>query len=96
MFDSVVRILFDVRYVLGFRRNLISLGTLDDVGYTYKSRNGRIFICKGSLVVIKEVKKFGIYSLIGETNFEPVDLVSKHHDSMLWHKRIGEISEKDL
>ena len=35
MFDSIVRTLCDVRYVLEVEKNLISLGTLDSNGYFY-------------------------------------------------------------
>ena len=35
MFDGVVRVLSNVRHVLDLRKNLISLGVLDDLGYSY-------------------------------------------------------------
>ena len=37
MFDSVIRTLCDVRYVPDLRKNMISLGTLDNNGFNYKS-----------------------------------------------------------
>ena len=40
MFDGVVRTLCDVRHVLDLRKNLISLGTLDCNGFSYKSTSG--------------------------------------------------------
>ena len=36
MFDGVVRVLSNVRHVLDLRKNLISLGVLDDLGYTHQ------------------------------------------------------------
>ena len=39
VFDGVVRTLCDVRHVLDLRKNLISLGTLDCNGFSYKSTN---------------------------------------------------------
>lgn len=35
MVDGVVRVLSDVRLVLGLRKNLIYLGVLESMGYAY-------------------------------------------------------------
>lgn len=40
MFDGLIRTWCDVRHVPDLRNNLISLGTLDDNGFKYKSVNG--------------------------------------------------------
>ena len=40
MFDGIVGMLCDVRHVLDLRKNLITLGTLDDNGFSYKTANG--------------------------------------------------------
>jgi hypothetical protein len=40
MFDGVVKMLCDVRYVPEVEKNMISLGTLDSNGYGYKSEGG--------------------------------------------------------
>ena len=53
MFDGVVRFLSNVRRVLDLRKNLISLGVLDDLGYSYSSNGGIMKITKGTLMVIK-------------------------------------------
>ena len=53
MFDGVVRFLSNVRHVLDLRKNLISLGVLDDLGYSYSSNGGIMKITKGTLMVIK-------------------------------------------
>jgi hypothetical protein len=37
MFDGVVRVFGDVRHIPNLRKNLISLGVLDDLGYSYSS-----------------------------------------------------------
>jgi hypothetical protein len=38
MFDGVVRVLGDVRHVLNLIKKFISLGVLDDLGYSYSSK----------------------------------------------------------
>lgn len=53
MHDGVVRKLENVRYIPKLRKNLISLGTLDKAGYRYSSKEGRLKVIKGSLVVMK-------------------------------------------
>ena len=53
MFDGVVRILCDVRYIPNLRKNLISLGTLDHNGFNFKSEGGVLKVSKVVMTVIK-------------------------------------------
>ena len=53
MFDGVVRTLCDVRPILDLRKNMISLGTLDCNGFSYKSTNGVMKVSKGAMRVMK-------------------------------------------
>lgn len=39
MFDEVVRTLTNVRYVLELKKNLLSLGTLDSLDYSYSTKD---------------------------------------------------------
>ncbi|PKI58943.1 hypothetical protein CRG98_020689 [Punica granatum] len=48
-----VILLGDVKHVPGLKKNLISLGTVDKLGYKYRCRGGVVGILKGALVVIK-------------------------------------------
>ncbi|GJX81251.1 hypothetical protein Tco_0329400 [Tanacetum coccineum] len=57
-------ILEDVRYVLGLRRSLISLGTLKKEGYTMKMQMGRIKVIKGCQGMMTGIeKKNCVYTL---------------------------------
>ena len=56
MFDGVVRVLSNVRHVPDLRKNLISLGVSDDLGYSYSSKGGIMKITKGALMVMKGQK----------------------------------------
>ena len=67
MFDGVVRVLSIVRNVPDLRKILISLGVLDDLGYSYSSKGGIIKITKGALMVMKGQKVSTLYRLIGNT-----------------------------
>ena len=51
--DGVERMLQQVRCIPGLKRNLISLGTLDTNGYTYKAFGAILKVTKGCLVVMK-------------------------------------------
>ena len=68
MFDGIVRTLCDVRHVLDLRKNLITLGTLDGNGFSYKTANGVMKVSKGVLIVMKGQKLArNIYKLMGTT-----------------------------
>ena len=67
MFDEVVRVLSNVKYVLDLRKNLILLGLLDDLSYSYSSNGGIMKITKGALMVMKGQKVSTLYKLIGNT-----------------------------
>ena len=66
MFDGVMRILTNVRHIPTLRKSLISLGTLDENGYSYGGSNGVIKMKKGALVVLKGEKIGSPYKLIGK------------------------------
>ena len=53
MLDGVIRTLCDVRHVSNLRKNLISLGTLDNNGFSYKYANGVMKVSKGVLTVMQ-------------------------------------------
>jgi hypothetical protein len=53
MHDGIVRTLTNVRPMPDLKKNLISLGTLESLGYKYSGESGVIRVCKGSLVVMK-------------------------------------------
>ena len=53
MFGGVVRVLSNAKHVPDLRKNLISLGVLDDLGYSYSSKGGIMKITKGALMVMK-------------------------------------------
>ena len=98
MFSGMEKVLKGVRYIPELKRNLISLGMIDDLGYTIKVERGDLKILKGSLIVMKGVKKNGIYSLLGNTVVGSLSTVtdSKINETMLWHRRLGHVSQRGL
>ena len=100
MFDGVVRILSNVRHVLDLRKNLISLGVLDNLGYSYSSKGGIMKITKGALMMMKGQKVSTLYRLIGNTVVGRVAVTtqveSSTNDTKLWHMRLGHIGERGM
>lgn len=68
MFDGVIRMLCDVRYAPDLRNKLISLSTLDGIGYDYRSKSGIMKVRKSMMTVTKGQKlASNIYRLLGTT-----------------------------
>ena len=67
MFDGVERILQQVRYISGLKRNLVSLCTLDARRYTYKASGGAIRVMKVYWVIMKGCLENGLYVFQGST-----------------------------
>jgi hypothetical protein len=67
MHDGYVRTLIDVRNAPEFRKNLISLGVLDYVGYMYIAQGGVLKVSEGILVVMKAKRIGNLYQLEGRT-----------------------------
>uniref|UniRef100_A0A2N9J8T4 CCHC-type domain-containing protein n=1 Tax=Fagus sylvatica TaxID=28930 RepID=A0A2N9J8T4_FAGSY len=100
IFDGVVRVFEDVRHILDLRKNLISLGVLDDLGYSYSTKGGVMKITKGTLLVMKGRKVNQLYRLIGNTVVGGAAVItstkSSTDDTKLWHMRLGHIGERGM
>jgi hypothetical protein len=102
--DGMTCTLTDVRHVLTMFRNLISLSTLDNLGYKYFASGGVLKVSKGSLIVMKGVmKSANLYILSGDTiigtaaiNYDVVVTSKIYSDSKLWHMRLGHMSQLGL
>lgn len=96
--DGNERLLTEVRYVPDLKRNLISVGELDKKGYLFKGENSELLVVKGSVVVIRGIKKKGLYSLDGDvvigTTTSAFEKLSQKTE--IWHKRLGHVSERGL
>ena len=66
-YDGIERVLEDVRYIPKLKRNLISLGMLEKLGYTFKSEPNSLRVDRGLLTVMKGIIKNGLYTLISQT-----------------------------
>ena len=99
MHDGIIRTLIDVRHVPELKNILISLRTLDSNGCTYKARGGVLRISKGALVVMKEKKINGLYTLQDSTVTSATTVSTSKsiiETTRLWHMRLGHMSERGL
>ena len=66
MHDGSVKMLSDVRYINEVKRNLVSLGLLENKGYTFSSSNGRMEVRKGHKVVMVAERRNILYYLLAD------------------------------
>ncbi|KAH9718762.1 hypothetical protein KPL71_022343 [Citrus sinensis] len=98
MFDGMIRELRDVRHIPDLKRNLISLGTLDQIGCSIKVESGVMKVVRGSIVVMKGNKQNGLYVLQGTAVTGDVSISASLglDKTLIWHLRLGHMSEKGL
>nr|CAN69096.1 hypothetical protein VITISV_025437 [Vitis vinifera] len=90
-YDGIERVLKDVKYIPELKRNLISLGMLDNSGYTFESEPNSLRVARGSLTIMKGTIKNGLYTFIGQIVTGKVSTVPKEDvgTTNLWHQRLG-------
>ncbi|KAH9701426.1 hypothetical protein KPL71_024990 [Citrus sinensis] len=99
IFDGTIRTIGEVRHVNGLKKNLLSLGQMDNHGYKNHVENGIMKIVKGALVLMK-AEKIGanLFMLKGETLQEADACVASNGEesTMMWHLKLGHMSEQGL
>ena len=71
MYDGTFRTIHDVPHVEGLKKNLLSVGQLDDLGCKVEVENGTLKVIRGALVLMKGEKIAAkLYMLRGETLLE--------------------------
>ena len=86
--NGSVWLLEKVRHILDLRRNLISIGQLDDEGHAVLFVGGTWKVTKGVKVLACEKKTGTLYMTSC-----PRDTIAIA-DASLWHRRLGHMSEK--
>ncbi|PKI41361.1 hypothetical protein CRG98_038247 [Punica granatum] len=88
-FDDELR---GVRHIPGLKRNLISVGQLDDEGYDLSFGSSSWKIIKGAMVVARGKKEDTLYMTVN--SYDSIALASANNDANLWHCGLGHMSEK--
>lgn len=94
--DLSTVLISNVRYVPSMSRNLISMGTLEDQGCWFQSKNGSLKVIKGCLTLLKGKKVGTLYLLQGKVVTGSANsVVSSKNESKLWHSRLCHMSKKN-
>ena len=97
MFDEKVRTLTNVRHDPDLKKNLLSLGALEDRGYKFSGADGAIKITKGFMTILKRERTANLYKLTGSIIIGDASAATeKENTTRLWHMRLGHISERGL
>ena len=98
MFDEIIRELKEVRYVPQHKRNLISVGTSKILGLVVFIRDGVLKMAKGTMVVMKSVRRNNFYYMKGSTVIGEVETFISSDDvcTHVWHMRLEHEGENSL
>ena len=99
-YGGTVKVLNNVRYVPKLKRNLISTGTLDRLGFDHAGGRGKTRFYKDGKLALQGTLSGTLYLLDGETIVagESNNVMSKgkQDETELWHRRLGHMSIKNL
>jgi len=102
MLDGSICKLQGVRHVKGLRKNLLSIGQLNELGFKTHIEGGILKVIKGALVVMRAEKIVAnLYMLVEDTLQEAeaeasVASASQEEMTMTWHCKLGHMSERGL
>jgi hypothetical protein len=83
----------NVRHVPALKRNLISIGQLDDEGHHTTFGGGAWKVTKGNLVIARGKKRGSLYMVAEE---DMIAVAEATNSSSIWHQRLGHMSEKGM
>lgn len=69
---------------------------LDQLGCSIKAENGQIQIIDKGAVVIKGIRRNGLYVLVGSVPNIRLSASVRNDKTKLWHMRLGHMSERGL
>jgi len=101
MYDDLFRTISGVRHVKDLKKNLLSVRQFDNLGCKIQINNGIMKMIKGALMVLKARKTVAnMFVLMGETYHEAeasiVSASPAEENTMMWHQKLGHMSEKGL
>jgi len=92
-----IRVLKNVRFVPNLRRNLISTGTLDKLGYKHEGGDGKVRFYKENKTALRGDLVNGLYVLDGHTVVnEKCNVEGSNEKIELWHCRRGHMSLNNM
>lgn len=92
--NDSVRKLQKFRHVLELKKNLISVGQLDDEGHSIYFHGGKWKVIIGAIILAQDNKTGTLYMTI---NFrDTTAVVDTSVNSKLWHLKLGHMNEKGM
>ena len=92
--NGSVWLLEKVRHIPDLRRNLISVGQLDDEGHAILFIGGTWKVTKGARVLACGKKTDTLYMTLSPR--DTIAIVDVSTDTSLWHPRLGHMSDKGM
>ena len=92
--NGSVWLLEKVRHIPELRRNLISVGQLDDEGHAILFVGGTWKVTKGARVLARGKKTGTLY--MTSSPRDTIAVADASTDTSLWHRRLDHISEKGM
>ena len=83
-----------VRHIPDLKRNLISVGQLDDEGYAILFVGGTWKVTKGARVLARGKKTGTLY--MTSSPRDTIAVADASTDTSLWHRKLGHMSEKGI
>lgn len=95
--DGAVIVLSNVRYIPDMDRNLLSLGTFERDGFSFESKDGVLSIKDGDVRVLTGRRYDTLYLLRWRLSpQESLVAQVKSDDTVLWHRRLCHMSQKNM
>ena len=91
-----------MRYIPKLKRNLISTGTLDMLGFKHSGGKGKTRFYKNGMLALQDTLTGSLYlfdgkTVAGQVNISVQKIMSLSRDeTSIWHKRLGHLSIKNL
>ena len=92
--NGSVWLLEKVRHIPELRRNLISIGQLDDEGHAILFVGDTWKVTKGARVLARGKKTGTLY--MTSSSRDTITVADASTDTSLWHRRLGHMSEKGM
>ena len=92
--NGSVWLLEKVRHIPDLRRNLISVGQLDDEGHAILFVSGTWKVTNGARVLARGKKTGTLY--MTSCPKDTIVVADASTDTSLWHRRLGHMSEKEM
>ncbi|KAL2643945.1 hypothetical protein R1flu_011532 [Riccia fluitans] len=97
MFDGIIRILNDVRFIPDMCKNLISLRMLVEKGYKFNVERNSLCVMAEDKIILRDRHRRNLYVLEGSTVCGEAHVTASQGEmAQMWHQHFGHMSEKGM